>query len=328
MPVEIGKLSSDPVKGNKEVARQYTIQNVTISMDSVSISKNKLLVRSLDFSCPDIDGIIGADILSKFAVYVDFQERSLTLFNKLNVPDSLFKGSFSFDFWTLGFQNTPVATIYIDSEEHDFIWDTGFTGDFIMQYPSSRKNKLEVIVSKKRSLIFDTYNALKSVSGRSEAKPVYFDLIDRIGNGNDTKLINPVYVLRSVNNNIGEMHSNVGIHFMVNYNYLIDWDKETIYLKQPSGFTHQNKKIVVPQDVIPSYNKDQNNAFIAGINTNSNAYKNGLRAGAIINGLDGIPISELLKDTIACNRDIFLKEKIKNSHTLEIINDAKLYNLQ
>ena len=141
-----------------------------ILIENHLFAKNKPLSEHFDAFHGYFDGVIGADILNRFVVKIDNQNRQLILSKTKKMTDGLALRVPM----TIYNHNTPLLPLSIQGQEFDFIFDTGFSGEIRLtsaMFSTLPDNKLSHVWNSIRLPIFasdlittEEYIVLENVS--------------------------------------------------------------------------------------------------------------------------------------------------------------------
>jgi hypothetical protein len=313
-------MTSTPAAGDAaEEKKQNTASNISFRFGDIEVLKPHLLIYNLNENitkCKNADGFLGSDILSKFGIFIDFNNKTLTLFNKNKIPDSLKNYPIALSFKPRPFGKNPVLSLTVDSMDIHFIWDIGYTGSLMVQYPFSDSSKFSGKLKSIEHTTYDTYGAAADATG-IDTTHKYQKLSVVTGlQQKETMLSFPEQNISFIiNNKQDEVHANLGTALMKNFNFLIDWDTKKIFLKPNNAYPAS--KIKIP-DYQASFNAGTNQFYIATVKVHSAIYNNGLRAGNLIKTIDGQDIKTLFDKQDVCNIRTTLNQRLETAHSIEV----------
>ncbi|MFD2562284.1 aspartyl protease family protein [Aquimarina rubra] len=248
---------------SRKKSRLRYYKSDSVNLASAKITKHRILMTgdSDIFSCYDIDGVLGVDIIAQFNWAINFDQQYLVMYPKDFLPDEA-KEMYPIDFdYT---NRRPGVFLKFGSEQIRFLLDTGATYSDIYTKDYDRIQSLDHTSREAYSGFFDFKGDLtKSKSTIMRFSPI---------TSNDVT-INGIFDLSKKSNKIGN-----GL-----------WKNNTLFLSLES------KKLYVKQKNIDEYRKDYGCAFVFENNrmkvikvvVDSEAWKKGLRQGDDVKMING-----------------------------------------
>ncbi len=253
--------------------------------------------------------MLGIDILSHFNAFIDFDAQELVWYSKDSVPGNVYACETQLPFDTYSpTQKTPVVTLTIDGNEEDFIWDTGYDGDFVVQFHTS--SGLERWVENHPHTIkYESEGGMRDISGKSGRRDLYYLRTDTLYNGKNAIRINPTYIVYTANPHLPENHANIGTGFMKDYKVFLSWKDNKIYLHR----TNTVKEARTLPVIAAKYDEGANNISIVAVQTGSTADKSGLQPGDILTAVEDLQTNDIISTAGKCGADSTVKKALETA---------------
>lgn len=269
--------------GGNVLNNQAFIQIETITLGKVTFKNTGAIIQDLGTSqamkCLNIDGIIGANLMRNAFWRIDYQNK------KIEITDDLNRFELTNEYSTINFktktQGTPLIDLDIDGiKVKNLTFDTGSNGQ--MSIPTSALQALQKTktVSSTYSIGSTTYG----VGGKAKNDTLFYGIIDTIKIGNlnlEKKIIK-----------FSTHSDNIGNKYFENYNVVLDWKNEKIYMKELQNYQHD---FLI--DFGFGIDWQDNGIYIGSIYTNSDATNN-LQIGDKILKINNQEFTNLSNDTI------------------------------
>lgn len=332
-----GTLSTPSAGAAKKAPTMSYAKNVTLDINGNKLHKKGMPVQGTglaSLTCDNAKGLLGADVLSKFGLYVDIRNRYMALHKKGVVPDSVKAYPFRIKFKkaTL-FQQSPYAHVTVLGTAYDAMFDMGANTTVLMQFDNEHTKEYQELLAKiPGKTRFETYAVHGDMKGFDTSKgELYRILIDTI-HGESGKITFPAQKISvQPNGNLHEIKVNIGTGWMEQFVFFIDWDDKLIYLK-PSTAQLQpvqpSQPKVTAKPIALRYLDARKALVVAMLDKNSKLYEKGVRAGAIVIRVNDKAVADLFKNKSACEADNItsgLNTKIEN---LELEIDGKQQKIE
>lgn len=337
MKLMAGTLSTPAAGAAKKAPTMSYAKNVALDINGNKLNKKALPVQSTGLSlltCDNVKGLLGADVLSKFGLYVDIRNRYMALHKKGVVPDSVKAYPFRIKFKkaTL-FQQSPFAHISMLGTEYDAMFDMGANTTVLMQFDNEHTKEYQELLAKiPEKTRFETYAVHGDMKGFDTSKgELYRVIIDTI-HSESGKIAFPAQKISvQPNGNLHEIKVNIGTGWMEQFVFFIDWDDKLIYLKPAtvnSQTVPQSQPKVAAKPIALRYLDARKALVVAMLDKNSKLYEKGVRAGAVVISVNDKTVADLFKNKSACEADNItsgLNTKIEN---LELEIDGKQQRIE
>lgn len=292
--LEVEKITMKQValgESKKSAESGMTKDPVIISIGDMSVQQAHLMVEDMNIQrlqCMNVNGIIGSNLLSKFIVSLDFENKTLTLTAKHNFDYSKM-GTYShaLDFMPVLMQKNPYLSVTVDHTEFIGIFDTGFSGGILLNADSTSA-VLKTIISHDSMSKYETYADLNNANGIVKKKGTAYQWNHAwfTGDTKDTFRNTMLTIYPSSDNSV-----NIGLQFISSHKkVIIDWNKNKIYFFDKATKTDTaDKKIVVRLRHLSDEQK-----FVVGIiNVASGFYKNGLQSGDDVISINNTKLADI-----------------------------------
>ncbi|WP_123985235.1 hypothetical protein [Taibaiella soli] len=272
----------------KQKEMLMTADPVVFSFGDIQVKQKHVSIDNMEvssFKCLDAGGLIGSNILSKFVVTIDFINSTLTLTQKDAYDySSQEKYSSKLSFMALPFQQNPYCAIKVNGEEYSGIFDTGFTGNVMLDVDST-KEQFRKITGKPDVLTYEAYAAMANVNGVIKKHSVVYEWDNaNFKSEKDSFRADNITIQPASKNSC-----NVGLKFARQYEkVVIDWNKKDIYFFNPLP-----KPAPTHTEVCIRHLTDEQKFVIGLIETKSSFYANGLRSADEVVKIDDAPLSTL-----------------------------------
>lgn len=264
----------------------------SVNLASARISKHKIL-RTSDssiFSCHNIDGILGMDIISHFNWFINFEDQYLVMYDHDYFPKEIDEKMYALDFV---YENKrPWVFFTIDNTSIKFLLDTGATdSDINIRY--------EEVVKKLSDHKKEIYSAFFDFNGVMNKTKSSIVKLSEINSG--AFIADPIF-------DFGEKGSKIG-------NSL--WKGSSVFLST------KNNKLYCSASNIDEYRESYGSSFILEngkitvikVVKGSLAWKNGLRQGTEVLKINGKRFEDF------CSIYKFQSKMAKEKNELNIILD-------
>lgn len=280
---ESRKQNTSVVGGNMQIS---VSQGNTIKLDTFMLKNQSFAIF------PEMhkgsDGIIGNSIAKNYITKVDFDKKELSLYNfgdyeyqdqgtsvPVTAPDGLF------------IIPGEVSVMPGQQNQGEFVFDTGASYNLICFRPFVKKNKLLVSGFKPE------YNGTTTSMGMNT--PTYSGRAASFSFANMPKLSNfPITLMagggQSENWNPG-FDGSIGIRTIARYNFTINMQKKEIHFAPNHTFSFPNDFVIGPY--LFGFNEL---GKLKLLNTIAPVENETIKAGQLIEDIDGITASLLLKD--------------------------------
>ena len=220
-------------------ATGVTIESKTFISDSISstifLGKKNIfkhfLVQNNKISCVNSDtfkdGILGLDVFkrSRQRILLNFENNSIEVL-KTNYDT---KGFHKIDAKVpTNFGSKITIPFFVDGIKTNFLFDTGNAGGFLIQ---EKKNKI-----KDEKLITECETYISSVDRMTNEKIKFYKNVS-IKHNNIINISSNVTVLPKLQTNT------LGVAFIKNFNWLIDFSTGSIYVKRISNYENSNNLV-------------------------------------------------------------------------------------
>ena len=297
---------------SNEIIAEYNLkvntQNQTVK-DVLFYSVNELKIgktffRNIDakavnfntafnFKCKQIQGIIGADILSKMVWKIDYNNKEI-LFSDA-IKDFEFSNKVkTIDFKTVGNNYTPLLSLNVQGEVFENVrLSLGFNGSINLPIKGF-KEKINDFKNVK-------YVGTERFSIKSDAE-MFEEVCTMI----------PSVTIK--NHDVGPTMicffnkglSLIGNKILKDYDVTIDWKNKKLYLDNYNS--HENYKI---EDYGFYFNKTLDKIEVVGIYINSNADKQGLKNGDLLLKVNDINLAKMSEEEL-CDLNYNFKNYFNN----------------
>lgn len=332
-----GTLSTPSAGAAKKAPTMSYAKNVTLDINGNKLRKKGMPVQSTglaSLTCDNAKGLLGADVLSKFGLYVDIRNRYMALHKKGVVPDSVKAYPFCIKFKkaTL-FQQSPFAHISVLGTDYDAMFDMGANITVLMQFDNEHTKEYQELLAKiPGKTRFETYAVHGDMKGFDTSKgELYRVIIDTI-HGESGKITFPAQKISvQPNGNLHEIKVNIGTGWMEQFVFFIDWDDKLIYLKPAtvkSQTVPQSQPKVAAKPVALRYLDARKALVVAMLDKNSKLYEKGVRAGAVVTQVNGKTVTDLFKDTSTCEADNITSGLNTSIENLEVEIEGKQQKIE
>lgn len=298
---------------SKEIIEYFNLQIDDLNLSSQFYVINKLKIgntffsnsdfKSFDvnqnfgFKCRKIDGILGANILSKKVCKIDYIKKQISISDSIDNFE-ISKNAKVFDFKTDSNNLSPMINLIVDNVKFTNIKvSTGVNGSINLPIKNFKK-----LISKYKNVkytgteIFSVANKVVSVNDYAALIPINIwknDLEKVMVNFNDSGV------------------SQIGNLFLKDYTVTFDWKNKKLYLDE--HFATQNYKI---EDYGFYFYKRYGSIEVVGYYENSNADKQGIKNGDLILKINDIDFTKISDDDLC---DLYFKFKdFFNNETLNV----------
>ncbi|MDH7446451.1 retropepsin-like aspartic protease [Aquimarina sp. 2201CG14-23] len=273
---------------SKEKSRLRYYKSDSVNLASARITKHRILKTNDSdiFSCYNIDGILGVDIIAHFNWIINYKEKYVVMYNHDFYPDDL-KDMHIIDFDYA--DKRPYAFLNFNDERLRFLLDTGatFSDVYIKNY-----NQIKALDHKRK----DVYSGFYDFNGKlSKEKSSVLEF----SNIKTNKIeLAGIFDFSKKSNKIG--------------NSL--WGDSTLFLSL------KNDKLYTNQLCIEESRKGYGCAFVFENNkitvvkviVDSEAWKQGLRQGSVIQNINGRTFTDF------CSLDSYQRDFLAKEEELSI----------
>lgn len=337
MKLMAGTLSTPAAGAAKKAPTMSYAKNVTLDINGNKLHKKGMPVQSTglaSLTCDNAKGLLGADVLSKFGLYVDIRNRYIALHKKGVVPDSVKAYPFRIKFKkaTL-FQQSPFAHVTVLGTEYDAMFDMGANTNVLMQFDNEHTKEYQELLAKiPGKTRFETYAVHGDMKGFDTSKgELYRIIIDTI-HGESGKITFPAQKISvQPNGNLHEIKVNIGTGWMEQFVFFIDWDDKLIYLKPAMAKPQtvpQLQPNAAPKPVALRYLDARKALVVAMVDKNSKLYERGVKAGAVVTKVNDKAVADLFKDKSACESDNIASGLNTKIESLELEIDGKRQKIE
>lgn len=296
----ISKNKINDSQGNSNIQKTILIESIKIG-DIAFLNTGAIIIdynKVFEMRCFEIDGILGANLMSKAAWSIDYEESEISFTEKVenfNVPDS----AYHINFIPKVNQRTPTINVKVNEHTVNKItFDTGATGDLQLKgtaYGGDLKN---------HKSISSTGGTSTGVYGRSGAETrSTFAVIDTLAMG-DLKMTGQIVEFEDKGSMI------LGNRFLKNYKVILDWKKNDIFLLEREKYDFSTFKGF---GFYPRF-KD-NKLVVSAVFENSMASDLGIKIDdqlAVVNGVVYDPTS----DKMGCQ--LLLEKPFRELDTMHV----------
>ncbi len=288
------KITQKITSSSKRQSKLRYYKSDSVNLASAKITKHKILATkdSDIFSCYDIDGVLGVDIIEAFNWIINYDQKYLVMLNKDYFPDDLSSMN-KIDFQ---YRNKrPYAFLNFDSERLQFLFDTGATFS---------------------DIYIKDYKRIKNINHlRKEKYNGFFDF-----NGNLTKSKSSVMRFSSV------MTKDVSIDGIFDFSKKSNkignslWKNNTLFLSLKNNILYTNKKQIEESrtEYGCAFVYENDEITVVKIVIDSQAWNEGLRQGDIIKMINGKTFRDF------CDLQSFQKETATKEEDVTItLNDNR-----
>ncbi|RDC55125.1 hypothetical protein DU508_18415 [Pedobacter chinensis] len=228
--------------------------------------------KTFQMACLNVDGIIGANQMSKAIWQLDYKNKIITATNNLSnfeIP----KDVKTIDFLPVKIQNTPLIPVTVNSKTTYITFDTGSNGDLNL----GLTGYLDAVKNLKKAESVGIGGTGVYGEGR-ESVTTYIKVPEmQIGT---LKLINQIVPFRNGKS------GNIGNGILQHYKVIIDWNMHKIYLPEVSNFDFSKlNRFGIGLKFI------ENKTVIASIFKNTDAEQLGMAVNDEIVEIDGRNVS-------------------------------------
>ena len=276
--------------GGNSVSDQKIVSLPNVKIGSANFLNTGAIIQDLNSSdvmeCIKLDGIIGANLMKEAFWEIDYKNQTLTLTNDIS------KLKISNDYEVLKFKakisSTPLINLSVNGIEiKNITFDTGSNGQITL--PKKFYHQLK----KKDVMLNSTFikgSTTYGANGIAKSDTTYFAKSKNFRIG-DISLNNKIIQFRE--------HSDiVGTGFLKNFNIILDWKNNQIYLKKIKNY---------------DYN------LIKDFGFRTNLKDNKLFVGALFNNSDSNGKLELGDEILEINKTDF--KSFSKSDFCELINE-------
>jgi len=275
------------------------------NVGAIEVNTKEMFSRS----CDDIDGLIGANIMSQNIWQIDYQQ------NKIRITDSLSKLNYldkaiKIPFEISSFSKSPIITLKLDNGQSiSLIFDTGSNGFITF----NTDNKKQFINSFNQQSISEFYTkGYNSILGKdvAEQKDTAYLINTNLYFGSDT-IFSQSLTYGRYKNYSEKKNGVIGNEFLKSYIVTFDWTTKTVFLYK---YKEQNKII---GNFGFNYGFVNNKLFVGSIYKNSEAEKIGINIGDEIIEINGYTVAELTSKELCdyANDKFFLIPDEQNKAT-------------
>ena len=263
-------------------------------------------IKHLKQNCNNIIGIVGHDDFSigikkeRKILEINFDKQEILLINEIPKEWIKIKSKFNIGY-------TKIFLL-INGNEYSFGFDTGFNGQVIF----SKKNTSSHIGKLKTKDI--RYGQMFKIAGGENvndtieiknAKKVFL---------NDSSFVENIDII--LTDKI--MENLIGIGFIKNYNWIIDYKESSIYIQQRK--TDITENINYPLEYLGiTFSFNTNSVVVRTLSMSGRAEKAGFKVGDKVLSINNINISNIP----ICKRNYQIKEIIKEKNEMKIIVERK-----
>ncbi len=196
----------------------YIIENLT-TLDDVFNFSNTVALKMPSpsmFSCFDIVGIVGSDILQKFICTIDTKEKTITLTDSKAVPKESMRYAHNF----IKDGVVPTFTMQINGQFVNVLYDTG-ASSFI----SIKKSDAEILLRQKLINVLNVgYGTLAvGVSGVQQVDTTFRVQLPNVR-------IGPIKIKQAISETSSVPYTLVGTKLMEYVRTVIDYQRRRIYI--------------------------------------------------------------------------------------------------
>ncbi len=277
-------------QGQSKAQKITTVPEITIG--NLSYKNVGAVVADLrdvfEFNCMQIDGIIGANQMAKSFWKFDYQNKEITITDRLaNYDLSEYAATVPF---SVSRQKTPYVYMHVNGIRTLFTYDTGAAG-FIDFHDKTDALKDKTGFTRYGNSDIGLFGAVDSVMTRTVRA-------DSLQIGNIT--------LRDALIDV-ENDNLLGNRFMNHYDIVMDWEKQHIYLKEI-----KERKRDTLQTFGFNYRIKNNKAVVSRL---IKEFSTDFKMGDIILSINDYNFSDLTNEN-ACER--YLSVKLKDLDTLNV----------
>ncbi|KXH83256.1 aspartyl protease family protein [Chryseobacterium kwangjuense] len=248
------------------------------------------------------DGIIGAAILNNYLTKIDFETRTMNLYNFEDSLDYAGYEKIGFEFFS-GIPKFPISFELKNGEKFsgDILFDSGAGLSILVNTPYKEKNGL-----------LDKMGKTINYSSSNLSNKTRYDrgLIKSIRLGNTTiKNKNITISLASDKQGVSSSEDLLGIlgsEIINRFNFILDYKNKNLYLRPNHLFDDDFDKLVSPLAL--KYSEDRSEIIISNVKENTNASKKGLKEGQKI-----ISINDIV------SKDIYVYEQLLKQENKKVI---------
>lgn len=269
-----GKKNYEMLIGQKiHLSASEKLENVNIVFEDLS-----RLQKSLG---ENFDGIIGNDLLKKYITKIDFENKKIILYNKIDQinVEGYTKVEFKFK------KNIPIPQFPINIELYDgtkysgdIFFDSGASGiSLLMNEPFNTENKIEnklpkTIKSESKNLSGNTTITISKIKSLKISNYTFNELPFSISSDKQG--------VSSYSNYLGILGSEI----INRFNLIIDYGSKNLYLKPNNFFKNEFEFPISPIKI----EKSDNKIVVSSVISDSDAEIKGLRSGMQILSINGI----------------------------------------
>jgi len=248
---------------SRKKSRLRYYKSDSINLASARITKHRILATNDSdiFSCYNIDGVLGVDIIAEFNWIINYDKKYLIMYNKDFFPENLKKmHSVDFDYD----KRRPYAYLNFGNERLRFLLDTGATFS---------------------DIYLKDYSRIQNTSHtKREAYNGFFDFTGTLNKSKSSIMRFPIVTTKDININgifdFSKKSSKIG-------NSL--WKNNTLFLSLNSDMLYTSLKEI--KELRKGYGcafvYDNNKITVVKVVVDSQAWEQGLRQGDAIQMING-----------------------------------------
>lgn len=269
--------------GNEQTTQKnyITDEPIIFKMGDMQIEQDHIQLDKLDMmdmKCIGASGLIGSNMLSKFIVSLDFEQKIVTLYNKDRF-DYATLGAYSkkIPFMSLMTQHNPYITMNVAGVDFNGLLDTGFP-DVSLECDDKDSTTLMNAVKGKDVTEYETYGGRSNINGVMKEKLMMYSWNDASLKSDDATFQHSIIFYNNhKKKSLTSMPLTLGLSFLSQYNKVIlDWKKKDIYFYNAR---YEAADTVKKPDIAAQYLPDEGKYRVGVVRIGSAFYNKGVRSG-------------------------------------------------